>query len=99
MSNQVSKRSLWVWYSDAPHGGYLFEGNPNRVCPPFHLGRIDNIINGERLVCANTRKALEMNFEVAVWDNKFPQFKIKPVSVMVEIRPYYKRKQKESRHD
>ena len=92
----MNKQSLWVWYSDAPHGGYLFQGNPNREYPSFHLGRIDNIINGERLVCAGTKKVLEMDFRVAEWNHRFPQFKVKPVSVMVEIRPYYKRKQVEA---
>lgn len=87
----MNKRSLWAWYSDAPHGGYLFNGNPNLGYPPFHMGGIENIINGECLVCANTRKALVMDFGVVEWNRRFPQFRVKPVSIMVEIRPYYKR--------
>lgn len=91
------KRSLWVWYSDAPHGGYLFRGNPNPGYPPYSMGDIDDLINGRRLVCAETRRALEMEVGVHEWNIRFPKHKVKPVSIMVEIRPYYKRKQKEAK--
>ena len=80
------KMSIWVWYSDAPHGGYLFEGNPNRGAPPFHLGGIENLLCGELLVWEYTRKGLEMDTDVAWWNRDCPKFKVYPKCVTVEIR-------------
>lgn len=87
------KMSIWAWHSDATHGGYLFHGNPNPDTPPLHFGGIINIVHGERLVSAETRKALEMDTGIIWWNEHFPQFRVKPKSVMLEIRPYYKRKE------
>ena len=80
------KKSIWVWYSDAPYGGYLFEGNPNRCAPPFHLGGIENLLCGELLVWEYTRKGLEMDTDIAWWNRACPKFKVHPKCVTVEIR-------------
>ena len=89
------KMSIWVLHSNAPHGGYLFHGNPNQDIPPYHLGDIENILYGEKLVWAYTRKVLEMDTGILWWNERFPKHRVKPKSVMVEIRPYYKRAKKE----
>ena len=88
------KRSIWTWYCDSPQGGFLFRGNPNPPdrTPPYHLGGIRNLINGEVLVCAETVAALKLEFGVDEWNLRFPQFRVKPKSVMIEIRPYYAKK-------
>ena len=99
MKDTTEKRSMWVWFCEKTHGGYLFRGNPNITSgnarwidiPPYHIGGIDNIINGETLVCAETKKALEMEAGVMEWNLYFPQFSVKPKCVMIEVRPYYKR--------
>ena len=90
------KMSIWVWYSDAPYSGYLFHGNPNHGVPPYHFGGIENLLFGDRLVWAHTRKVLEMDAGIMWWNERFPKQRVKPKSVMVEIRPYYKRIKKES---
>lgn len=86
----MNKMSIWVWHTDAPHGGYLFHGNPNRGLPPFHLGSIENLLCGESLVWEHTRRALDMNLDIHWWNTQFPKYKVKPTSIMVEIRPYRK---------
>lgn len=90
------KRSIWVWYCDQTHGGFLFRGNPNpqENTPPYHLGGICNLVNGETIVYAGTLAALKMESGITEWNIRFPQFRVKPKSIMVEIRPYYKRKNK-----
>lgn len=92
----MMKRSIWVWHCDRPQGGFLFRGNPNPKIPAYHLGNIENLIWGEDLAFAETRRELELEFGVAEWNIHFPQFRVKPKSVMVEIRPYCIRKKKES---
>lgn len=91
----MMKRSIWVWYCESTHGGFLFRGNPNPKIPAYHLGDVGNLICGEVLVCAETKSALELEFDVAEWNMRFPQFRVKPKSVMVEMRPYYIRKKNE----
>ena len=88
------KISVWAWRTDAPHGGFLFHGNPNPPdkTPPYHLNGVLGFLNGERLVWATTRKTLEMDIEVERWNLAFPQFRIKPVCIMVDIRKYYRHK-------
>ena len=88
----MNKMSIWVWYSDAPHGGFLFEGNPNRGMPPFHIGGIENLLCGELLVWERTRKALEMDTDILWWNERFQSIRVKPKSIMVEMRPYYRQK-------
>lgn len=96
MKDGTEKRSAWVWFSDKPHGGYLFRGNPNPpgTIPPYHVGGIENMVCGEELVAAETRKVLEMEMGVTEWNHRMPYFAVKPKCVMIEIRPYYKRKKK-----
>ena len=88
----MNKRAIWVWHSDAPHGGMLFRGNPNppEKTPPYHFGDIENLLAGEELVCADTRRELEMESGVAEWNRRFKQFKVKPVCVIVEIHRHHK---------
>ena len=88
------KMSIWVLVSEAAHGGCLFYGNPNHGCPPYHLGDIENILFGERLVWEHTRKAVEMDAGILWWNERFPNQRVKAKSVMVEIRPFYKRNPK-----
>lgn len=91
------KRSIWVWHCDKPQGGFLFRGNPNPKTPAYHLGDIEDLIFGGVLVFADTRRALELEFDIAEWNVCFPQYRVKPRSVMVEIRPYrIRKKTKES---
>ena len=95
----MMKRSIWALYCDKPHGGYLFHGNPNppdRV-PQFHLGSVENLICGESLVCAKNRKTLEMDMRIIEWNSHFPMFRVKPKSIMLEIRPYYKKERGKSK--
>lgn len=95
MKDATQKLSIWVLYSDAPHGGYLFKGNPNRGVPPYHLGGIENLLCGEHLVWSYTRKVIENEAGIMWWNERFPQQRVKPKSIMVEMRPYYKRAKKE----
>lgn len=88
------KMSIWAWYSDAPHGGYLFKGNPSCGLPPFHFGGIENLIYGEKLVWEHTRNVLEMNMDIVWWNERFPFMRVKPKSIMVEMRPYYRPRKK-----
>ena len=81
------KMSVWAWYCDAPHGGYLFHGNPNVGTPPFHLGGIENIVCGEQLVWEHRRGTLEMNISVLSWNEQFPKFRVKPKLITIEMRP------------
>lgn len=83
----MNKRSVWAWYCDAPQGGYLFHGNPNRGLPQFHLGDIGNILCGEHLVWEYTRKMLEMDTHVLEWNKWFPGHRVKPKLITLEIRP------------
>jgi hypothetical protein len=68
------KRSIWVWHCDRPHGGFLFCGNPNPKIPAYHLGDVENLICGEVLVFAETRRELELEFDIAEWNVRFPQY-------------------------
>lgn len=88
----MMKRSVWALYCDKPHGGYLFHAgtNPHNGVPHFHLGSVENLICGETLVCAENRKTIEMDMRIIEWNSRFPDFKVKPRSIMLEIRPYYK---------
>ena len=89
-----SKYAVWVWYCDLPQGGYLFRGNPNppSKTPPYHLNSVFGLVHGEQIVWAETRKTLEAELGVDEWNMKFPQFRVKPKSVLIDIRPYYIRK-------
>ena len=89
------KLTIWVWHCNAPQGGFLYKGNPNRGLPNYHLGGITNLICGEHLVWDYTRKALEMDVDILWWNERFPAYKVKPKQIMVEIRPYYYRKKEE----
>lgn len=83
----MCKMSVWAWHCDAPQGGYLFYGNPNRGLPSFHFGGIENIMCGERLVWEHTRKALEMDARILEWNEWFPGYRVKPKLVTVEMHP------------
>ena len=88
------KMAIWVWHCDSTHGGFLFIGNPNMGLPQFHLGGILNMLCGERIVWEPTRKALEMNADILFWNERFPDHKVKPKQIMVDMKPYYyKRKE------
>ena len=80
-------QTVWVWYCKSPHGGYLFHGNRNSGMPPFHLGCLDNLIYGERLVWERTRKVLEMNVDVRWWNQQVPYYRVEPKLVTIEISP------------
>ena len=90
------KMAIWVWFCDAPHGGYLFHGNPHPLqnLPPYHLGDIENMIYGERIVCQQTRRVLEMDADIIWWNNRFPQFKVKPKNIMVYTKTIYRQQAK-----
>lgn len=83
----ICKMSVWAWYCDAPQGGYLFHSNPNVGMPPFHLGGIENIVYGERLVWEHRRGTLEMNISVSSWNNQYPKFRVTPRLITLELRP------------
>lgn len=83
----MCKMSVWAWHCDAPQGGYLFRGNPNRGLPPFHFGSIENILGGEHLLWEHTRKALEMDVRILEWNARFPEHRVKPRLITIEMRP------------
>lgn len=85
----MNKMSVWVWYSDAPHGGYLFHGNPNLGMPPFHLGNLENLICGERLVWEHTRRTLEMDMRIVEWNHhpRTMKWHVCPKLITIELRP------------
>jgi hypothetical protein len=58
---------------------------------------VENLICGEVLVFAETRSALELEFDVAEWNMRFPQYRVKPKSVMIEMRPCCIRKKNEGK--
>ena len=89
----MSERLLWVWRSDAQHGGYLFRGNPNPGCPPYSMGDINDIIYGRRLVCAETIRALcDLDKDgIHEWNNHFPKWRVEPVRIQISIRQYDKK--------
>lgn len=80
------KMSVWAWHCDTWYGEFLFHGNPNHGLPPFHLGGIVNISCGENLIWEHTRKELEMNVDVLWWNQRFPDHRVKPQLVTIEIR-------------
>ena len=85
----VEQLTIWAWYSDAPHGGYLFHGNPNPDMPPYHLGGLENLVCGEWLVWEHTRHALEMDLRIEEW-NHHPRtmtMKVRPKLITIELRP------------
>ena len=82
----ILKMSVFAWYCDKPHGGYLFHGNPNRGLPSFHLGGIDNILCGEHLVWEYTRKELKMDLRIVEWNEWFPGHRVKPQEKEVETK-------------
>lgn len=83
----MDKISVWVWHSDAPHGGYLFHGNPNPGIPQFHLGNLENLLCGEWLVWERTRRALEMDMSIAEWNHHPRTMKVRPKLITIELRP------------
>ena len=83
----ICKMSVWAWHCDAPQGGYLFYGNPNRGLPSFHFGGIENILRGEHLVWEYTRKTLEMDARILEWNEWFPSHRVKPKLITIEMRP------------
>lgn len=83
----MCKMSVWAWHCDAPHGGYLFHGNPNPGLPPFHLGGIEDILCGRHLVREYTRKVLEMDVRILEWNKRFPHLRVRPKLVTIEMRP------------
>lgn len=90
-----NKMSIWVWHCDAQPDSYLFKGNPNIGIPPYHLGGVEHLLCGEQLVWEYTKHTLEMDVDIIWWNKRFPKQRVKPKSIMVEIRPFYKRKPKE----
>jgi len=80
------KMSVWAWRCDVWDGEYLFGGNPNHNLPPFHLGGIINILYGENLIWEPTRKRLEMNADVTWWNHLFPNYRVNPQLVTIEMR-------------
>lgn len=82
----ICKMSVWAWYCDKPQGGYLFHGNPNYGLPPFHLGGIGSILRGERLVWEHNRKTLEMDARILEWNEWFPNYRVKPKLITIEMR-------------
>lgn len=83
----ICKMSVWAWHCDAPQGGYLFHGNPNRGIPSFHFGGIENILCGEHLIWEHTRKALEMDVRILEWNERFSGLRVKPKIITVEMLP------------
>jgi hypothetical protein len=70
--------TIWVLYSDAPHGGYLFYGNPNPDIPSFHFGDLEGLLYGKRLVWENTKKSLKEHNIEEKWNHMFPLQKVVP---------------------
>ena len=87
----MDERTIWVWFCEYPMG-FLFEGNPNPECPPFHSGDISNLLMGKKLVWGHTRWELEnrTGFSKSEWKRKFPKYKILPKKVKFEIYPFVK---------
>ena len=84
---EAEKLTIWAWYSDAPHGGYLFFGNPNPDMPPYHLGGLENLVCGEWLVWAHTRHTLEMDLRIEEWNHHPRTMKVRPRLITIELRP------------
>ncbi len=82
----MAKFAVWTWYSDAPQGGFLFSGNPNREMPPFHLGGVEELLRGGRLVWEFTRSMLKMDVRVLEWNERFPEMRVKPKLIVIEMR-------------
>ena len=83
----MCKMTVWVWHCDAPQGGYLFHGNPNRELPSFHFGGIENILCGEHLIWEHTRKSLEMDSRILEWNERFPGHRVKPKLITIDMLP------------
>lgn len=81
--------SFWALFCKADHGGWLFHRNPNPGYDPYHLGRLENILDGEQIVHSRTRRALEMDMDVVCWNEHHPWYKVTPRRVTLEIRPSY----------
>ena len=84
--DMILKMTVWAWYCDAPQGGWLFHGNPNRGLPPFHFGTIENVLHGEHLIWEHTRKALEMDIRIVEWNERFQGHRVKPKLITLELR-------------
>lgn len=83
----MNKISIWVWYSDAPYGGYLFQGNPNPGMPRYHIGRLENLLCGELLVWERTRRILEMDMSIVEWNHHPRTMRVRPKLITIELRP------------
>lgn len=92
MSSRIKDSvSFWAFFCPSDHGGWLFHGNPNPGHDPYHLGRIENVLEGERLVCGQTRREAEMNMDIVCWNEHHPWFKVTPRRVILEIRTKYEK--------
>lgn len=78
------KRTIWVWHCNSFNGRYLFAGNLNPGIPPYHYGDLSNILEGEQLVWAYTRRGLT-DIAISLWNKRFPQYKVKPMKIEIEI--------------
>lgn len=85
----IDKTTILVWHCDKPKGrcGYLFHGNPNKGLPPYHFGGIGNLMFGECIVYGLTRCGLMVCNPMREWNRKFPQFRVKPRRITIEMRP------------
>lgn len=81
------KITIWVWFCDKPQGGYLFHGNPDGDMPQYHMGDISDLMNAEDLVCSDTRFWLTKCDPMHRWNKQFPQSRVKPRRITVEMRP------------
>lgn len=86
----MSKRIIWVWESEWD-GLVLFHGNPNPDCPPYHASDVSGWLRGKDIVWGHTKWELENKFDKTAWRRRFPQYKVKPRKVTIEIKPYVKK--------
>ena len=77
-----------VWVFEQKPGTWLFKGNPNTQkdgsFPPCHLGSLLNIALGDSLIAEDTRYALSMHMDAEEWNLRFPQFKVRPVRIIID---------------
>lgn len=87
-----NKRSLWVL--EHTPGKWLFEHNPNSDAkpdiPPYHFGELYELARGHGLVHGETHHQLDLTGAQALWNLRFPQFKVKPRKIVLSWH-YYNR--------
>lgn len=83
------KYAIWVLATE--DGSFLFHGNPNPNFPPYHIGGLHEMVNGQALVYEHTKNGILIDgvgklFNISERVSK--RHHVRPRRVMLEVRDY-----------